>query len=222
MEDFFNVPLVLKDYKDLIPEDYNDREYYEGKPVEGVIFLKQFYRDNWNGNVTFEILCYRIPHVGNRDTMCYLKTFEPIKLQGRSIPKEKINEAVTKFYNTYIKDNIAGIHKGELEAKLKYLSSELTKTQNAINNLIEFNEKYGKENKLKWTDLKIGDIIRKTHEDGYCYAMVVKINTYSTEKHVGLAGELLTDQELENWEKMENKAGKEINYSKCAESCRRS
>ena len=68
---------------------------------------------------------------------------------------------------------------------------------------------------------KIGDIIRKTHEDGYRYAMVVKINTYSTEKHVGLAGELLTDQELENWEKMENKAGKEINYSKCAESCRR-
>ena len=52
--------------------------------------------------------------------------------------------------------------------------------------------------------------------------MVVKINTYSTEKHVGLAGELLTDQELESWEKMENKAGKEINYGKYAESCRRS
>lgn len=136
---------------------------------------------------------------GNRDTMCHLKTFEPIKLPGRSIPKEKVNEAITQFYNTYIKDNIAGIHKGELEAKLKYLSSELAETQNAINNLTEFNEKYGKENKLKWTDLKIGDIIRKTHEDGYRYAMVVKINTYSTEKHVGLAGELLTDQELESW-----------------------
>ena len=136
---------------------------------------------------------------GNRDTMCHLKTFEPIKLPGRSIPKEKVNEAITQFYNTYIKDNIAGIHKGELEAKLKYLSSELAETQNAINNLTEFNEKYGKENKLKWTDLKIGDIIRKIHEDGYRYAMVVKINTYSTEKHVGLAGELLTDQELESW-----------------------
>lgn len=28
MENFFNVPLVLKDYKDLIPEDYDDLEYY--------------------------------------------------------------------------------------------------------------------------------------------------------------------------------------------------
>ena len=52
--------------------------------------------------------------------------------------------------------------------------------------------------------------------------MVVKINTYSTEKHIGLAGELLTDQELESWERMENKEGKEINYGKYAESCRRS
>ena len=78
------------------------------------------------------------------------------------------------------------------------------------------------ESKLEWTDLKIGDIIRKIHEDGYRYAMVVKINTYSTEKHIGLAGELLTDQELENWEKMENKEGKEINYVKHDESCRRS
>lgn len=145
MEDFFDVPLVLKDYKDLIPEDYNDKEYYEGKQVEGVIFLKHFYRDNWNDEITFEILCYRIPHRGNRDTMCHLKTFEPIKLSGRSIPKEKVNEAITQFYNTYIKNNIAGIHKDELAAKLRYLSSELAKTQNAINNLIEFNEKYGND-----------------------------------------------------------------------------
>lgn len=147
MEDFFDVPLILKDYKDLIPEDYNDKEYYEGKPVEGVIFLKHLYRDNWNDEITFEILCYRIPHRGNGDTMCHLKTFEPIKLPGRSIPneKEKVNEAITQFYNTYIKDNIAGIHKDELAEKLRYLSSELAKTQNAINNLIEFNEKYGND-----------------------------------------------------------------------------
>lgn len=143
MEDFFDVPLVLKDYKDLIPEDYNDREYYEGKPVEGVIFLKQFYKNIWKDSATFEIICYRIPHRG--DTMCHLKTFEPIKLSGRSIPKEKADEAVTQFYNTYIKDNIAGIHKDEFEHKLKYLSSELAKTQNAINNLIEFKEKYGND-----------------------------------------------------------------------------
>ena len=75
--------------------------------------------------------------------MCHLKTFELIKLPGSSIPKEKVNEAITQFYNTYIKDNIAGIHKDELADKLRYLSSELAKTQNAINNLIEFNEKYG-------------------------------------------------------------------------------
>ena len=77
--------------------------------------------------------------------MCHLKTFEPIKLPGRSIPKEKVDEAVTQFYNTYIKDNIAGIHKDELKHKLKYLSSELAKTQNAINNLIEFKEKYSND-----------------------------------------------------------------------------
>ena len=143
MEDFFDVPLVLKDYKDLIPEDYNDKEYYEGKPVEGVIFYKEVYRNT--DEATFEILCYRIPHRGNRDTMCHLKTFEFIKLKGNSIPKEKVDEAVTQFYNIYIKDNIAGIHKDELADKLRYLSSELAKTQNAINNLIEFNEKYGND-----------------------------------------------------------------------------
>ena len=87
VENFFDVPLVLKDYKDLIPEDYNDREYYEGKPVEGVIFLKQFYKNIWKDSATFEIICYRIPHRG--DTMCHLKTFEPIKLSGRSVPKKK-------------------------------------------------------------------------------------------------------------------------------------
>ena len=142
VEDFFDVPLVLKDYKDLIPEDYNDKEYYEGKPVEGVIFYKEV---TCFDEITFEILCYRIPHRGNRDTMCHLKTLEIIKLPGRTIPKEKVNEAITQFYNTYIKDNIAGIHKDELKHKLKYLSSELAKTQNAINNLIEFKEKYSND-----------------------------------------------------------------------------
>lgn len=141
MEDFFDVPLILKDYKDSIPEDYSDRDYYDGKQVEGVIFLKNVRKHTYPDDIILEILCYRIPH--REDTMCLLKTFELIKLPGRSIPKEKINEAITKFYNTYIKDNIAVIHKGELENKLKYLSSELAKTQNAINNLIEFNEKYG-------------------------------------------------------------------------------
>ena len=81
MEDFFDIPLVLKDYKDLIPEDYNDKKYYEGKPVEGVIFLKGVRKYTYPDWVNLEILCYRIPHRG--DTMCLLKTFELIKLQSR-------------------------------------------------------------------------------------------------------------------------------------------
>lgn len=68
---FFDVPLVLKDYKDLIPENYNDSEYYEGKPVEGVIFYKEVYRNTWDDKVTFEILCYRIPHRGT-GTLCVI------------------------------------------------------------------------------------------------------------------------------------------------------
>lgn len=140
MEDFFNIPLTLEDYKDLIPKDYDSNDYYEGKPVEGVIFQKRCYKNRWFDTNTFEILCYRIPHCN--DHMCLLRIFEPIKLPGRSIPKESIDKAVTQFYNDYIKDNITGIHKGEFESKLKRLSSELAETQKKINNLIEFKERY--------------------------------------------------------------------------------
>ena len=59
------------------------------------------------------------------------------------------------------------------------------------------------ENKLKWTDLKIGDVIRKKYEDGYRSAMVTRIDTYLTERHIGLGGEWLTDDEIEEWEKVE-------------------
>ena len=59
------------------------------------------------------------------------------------------------------------------------------------------------EKKLKWTDLKMGDIIRKKYEDGYRSATVIRIDTYSTEKHIGLGGEWLTDDNLEDWEKVE-------------------
>ena len=56
---------------------------------------------------------------------------------------------------------------------------------------------------LKWTDLKIGDIIRSKFEDGYRFAMVIIIDTYPTMKHIGLGDEWLTDKELEKWEKVE-------------------
>ena len=59
------------------------------------------------------------------------------------------------------------------------------------------------EKKLKWTDLKIGDIIRKKYGDGYRFATVIRIDTYSTKKHIGLGGEWPSDEELEEWEKVE-------------------
>jgi hypothetical protein len=59
------------------------------------------------------------------------------------------------------------------------------------------------EKKLKWTDLKIGDIIRRKYEDGYRYATVIRIDTYSTEKHIGLGGEWVTDDDIKDWEKVE-------------------
>ena len=60
------------------------------------------------------------------------------------------------------------------------------------------------EKKLKWTDLKLGDVIRKKYEDGYRSAIVIRFDTYSTEKHIGLGDEWLTDKDLENWEKVKN------------------
>ena len=59
------------------------------------------------------------------------------------------------------------------------------------------------EKKLKWTDLKLGDIVRKKYGDGYCFAMVTRIDTYSTPKHIELGDEWVSDEELENWEKVE-------------------
>ena len=60
------------------------------------------------------------------------------------------------------------------------------------------------EKKLKWTDLKLGDVIRKKYEDGYRSAIVIRFDTYSTEKHIGLGDEWLTDKDLENWERVKN------------------
>ena len=60
-----------------------------------------------------------------------------------------------------------------------------------------------KEKKLKWTDLKLGNVIRKKYENGYRSAMVIRIDTYSTPKHIGLGDDWLSDNELEEWEKVE-------------------
>lgn len=60
------------------------------------------------------------------------------------------------------------------------------------------------EKKLKWTDLKIKDVIRKKYENGYRSALVTRIDTYTTDKHIGISGEWLSDTELaEDWEKVD-------------------
>lgn len=56
------------------------------------------------------------------------------------------------------------------------------------------------EKKLKWTDLKIGDII----SDGGIFYMITGIDTRSdTHSHVHFSGEWRNDYELEDWEKVE-------------------
>ena len=59
------------------------------------------------------------------------------------------------------------------------------------------------EKKLKWTDLKIGDVIRCDD----CFRMVIGIDTYETNNHIFIGGWLgggwLSDGDLEDWEKVE-------------------
>ena len=57
------------------------------------------------------------------------------------------------------------------------------------------------EKKLKWTDLKIGDVIRRKGE----IRMITGISTVSdsTEMHIFNGTNWLTDDELEEWEKVE-------------------
>lgn len=60
------------------------------------------------------------------------------------------------------------------------------------------------EKKLKWIDLKVGDIIQRPFYDGYRTAMVVVIDTCSeTTKHIGLANTWLDDTEIEDWVKVD-------------------
>ena len=58
------------------------------------------------------------------------------------------------------------------------------------------------EKKLKWTDLKMGDIlqIKKTSSIKY---MITGIDAEGSESHIFIAGSWLLDKELELWEKVE-------------------
>lgn len=57
------------------------------------------------------------------------------------------------------------------------------------------------EKKLKWTDLKLGDVVRKI--DGSKEALVVMIDKKDTVHHVNLGGWWKTDEQLGEWEKVE-------------------
>lgn len=57
-----------------------------------------------------------------------------------------------------------------------------------------------KEKKLKWTDLKVGDIIRNNKENKT--AMVVQIDNDDC-LHICIGIGWLSDSDLEKWEKME-------------------
>lgn len=59
--------------------------------------------------------------------------------------------------------------------------------------------------KLKWTDLKVGDVIRS--KDGNSTALVTKIDIEDRtgyERHISTGFEWLNDTGLANWEKVEN------------------
>lgn len=56
---------------------------------------------------------------------------------------------------------------------------------------------------LKWTDLKVGDVIRKKVADGYKTAMIVIIDTYSCSLHIYAGETWLGDEDLAEWEKVE-------------------
>ena len=56
------------------------------------------------------------------------------------------------------------------------------------------------EKKLKWTDLKIGDIIRRDN----MIRMVTGFDTKSDSFHILLSSGWLDDNNLEKWEKVEN------------------
>ena len=58
------------------------------------------------------------------------------------------------------------------------------------------------EKVLKWTDLKIGDVIKNKQESEY--RMVVGLSPNHESEHVMVGDGWMTDEFLESWEKVEN------------------
>ena len=60
------------------------------------------------------------------------------------------------------------------------------------------------EKKLKWVDLVVGDVLQSKYKDGYRFAMVSRVDTYSeTDRHICIGDEWLSDVKLIEWEKVE-------------------
>lgn len=58
------------------------------------------------------------------------------------------------------------------------------------------------EKKLKWTDLKVGDVIK--HKDSGIEYMVIGLDKRNTDKHIRTCDKWFTDIYLErSWEKVE-------------------
>lgn len=57
------------------------------------------------------------------------------------------------------------------------------------------------EKKLKWTDLKIGDVLKNKKE--HKTAMVVQIDEDCTDLHILAGSKWLNDDDFEEWEKVE-------------------
>lgn len=53
--------------------------------------------------------------------------------------------------------------------------------------------------KLKWTDLKVGDIIQRNATT----TMVTRIDNDDSDTHVFIGGRCIVDEELEKWQKIE-------------------
>lgn len=58
------------------------------------------------------------------------------------------------------------------------------------------------EKKLKWTDLKLGDVIR-SKEANTITRMVTGIDTAENHEHIEIGGYWLKDSDIDKWEKVE-------------------
>ena len=60
------------------------------------------------------------------------------------------------------------------------------------------------EKKLRWTDLKIGDVVEGKYNKGLTFMVTgIDANTVDNETHIMLGGDWISDEDLEKYEKVE-------------------